>query len=259
MLWKRKEVLKINNLYERDTYLDKSISYICNREIVEYDITRAGFNLTKYFKLLPDDVISELESAEKHKQHIAIGLHQRNNPEYKEALKSKFVEIRKMFFESNGLTNDDILSVKKDAIITLKRCHNLKFGNIEFTEELFTSYYYINKKELYCGDGQISLKGISNDKLELHKDYMLKYLYKTFKMLETSEHKRIAKSIIDFIDKYKNYGLDTGYYRELNDVSKFRYIGGDILLDEVDEYNLNSVDIRYNYINYIVPLLNLII
>jgi hypothetical protein len=246
------------SLYVKDTYLNKNIQYLTNKEIIEYDIHHAGFNISKYFKLLSKEIIDELEYLPKEQLVVRLGLLQKEDKDYKNNLKEKFIETRKMFFEANNLIDEDILSIKKDAIVTLKRCPIVTFDNISFKEEIFSSYYFINKKEMYVGDGYISVKGISNDKLKLHENYMLAALYKLFKMLEsTTDYNYIIKKFISFSDDYKNGLLDVHYYRELDEKSLYRI--QDDLGFANDVENINDIDITYNYVKYIVPLLNLLI
>ena len=50
------------NLVEKDLYLNKSISYLKNVKITEYDMKTAGFNIIRELKLLNQEKINELES-----------------------------------------------------------------------------------------------------------------------------------------------------------------------------------------------------
>ena len=250
------------NLYLRHNYINTDIEYLISREIIEYDIQSAGFNIIKYYKMLSDDKIKHLESLNKKQRQRTIGLYQRNNKEFADRLNKKFVEIRKLFFESNQLDSGDVLSIKKDAIITLRRCNYTDFDNIHFVEKnIYTSYFYMNGFEFYLGQDNLDVKGISDEKLALHKDYMLDFLQKIFKMLEISSRKQTIVNLKEFAQYYKELKLHPGYYRELNRDSLYRLkrtINGDnIALDEYME--LPDIDISYNYVKYIVPLINLLI
>ena len=64
-------------LYEKHNYLNKDIEYLISREIIEYDIKSAGFNLIKQYKLLDDAKILHLESLSKKQRQITIGLYQK--------------------------------------------------------------------------------------------------------------------------------------------------------------------------------------
>ena len=45
----------VSELYKRTMYLNKNIEFIFGKEIIEYDIKSAGFNIIKKFKFLPED------------------------------------------------------------------------------------------------------------------------------------------------------------------------------------------------------------
>lgn len=249
-------------LYERHNFLNKNISYLTSREIIEYDIQSAGFNLIKKYGLLEESKIRYLESLEKKQRQIQIGLYQREDKNLIKLLNEKFVEIRKMFFEANDLSDDDVLSIKKDAIITLRRCSNTDFDNVHFIEKnYYTSYYYINSLEIYVGSSTLDIKGISDNKLEKHKDYMIDFLFSIFKMMETTQRDIIIKNVKRFAEYYKNKELDVGYYRELNSDSLFKLketlFNKPIGIEDVGDVDM--IDTSYNYLHYIIPIINLLI
>lgn len=254
--------IMVSSLYQRHNYLNKDIEYIISNEIIEYDIKSAGFNIIKKFKLLDDDKIKYLERLPKKQRQIQIGLYQRQDRSLIRTLNDKFVEVRKWFFENNNIQEDEVLSIKKDAIVMRRRCFETEYDNIRFVEKnIYTSYYYLNKYEFYYNKDTIDVKGISDELLELHIDYMLDFLYNFFKMNEISKRKRVIELLRDFSYYYKRRELEIGYYRELNNQSLFKLnerLSGEMigLKQTADK---ESIDIQYNYMNYIVPLISILI
>lgn len=250
------------NLYEKHNYLNKDIDYLISREIIEYDIQSAGFNLVKKYNLLDKSKIDYLESLSKDQRHVMLGIYQKNDKDFANALNEKFVDIRRLFFETNDIKPDDVLGIKKDAIITLRRCYNTEFDNVIFAEKhLYTSYFYMNKIEFYLASDRLDVKGISDERLELHKEYMLDFLQRIFKMLEISQKKQVISNLKEFSYYYKEKLLHPGYYRELNKDSLYRMkliVAGDILGLEAFT-KIEDVDISYNYMNYVVPLINILL
>ena len=251
------------SLYEKHNYLNKDIEYLIGREIIEYDIQSAGFNICKRYGLLDERRLAHLESLDKKRRQITIGLYQQQSQDFKDELNAKFVEVRKEFFEANQLQDEDVLSIKKDAIITLRRCHNVRFNNIVFSDKhVYTSYFYLNKLEFYVNDRDIHVKGISDDKLRLHMNYMLDFLHKIFRLMQTNPNKRyIIDSLTQFASFYKRGELHIGYYRELNTDSLYKlnrsFMQDFIGLHDVD--SLDGIDISYNYMQYVVPIINILL
>lgn len=126
----------------KQLWLNPNIEYLFDDEIIEYDMRDAGFSLVKQYRLLPDETIRELTKLGKgEERHIAIGKLQGADKEFSKALSDKFTEIRKIFIAQNELNDDDIVSVKKDAIFTIGKCSKLRFGSLIFTpKNTYTSY-----------------------------------------------------------------------------------------------------------------------
>lgn len=249
-------------LYNKDTYLNKNFDYIISNELIEYDMQEAGFNLVKYYNLLSYDKISFLESLTKKERHKQIGIYQRDDKEFARALVKAFREMRKLFFESNNIIDENVLSIKKDAILMLKRCNFTEFNNVKFIEKnKYTSYYYINEYEFYYNKQKLDVKGISDEKLISHKEFMLDFLSSFFYMMETNTRKNTVKFLKDFCYYYKNRQLEIGYYKELNSISLFRTY--ESLFKETIGVNycnaIELLDIGYNYIKYAVPLISILI
>ncbi|MMZ42141.1 hypothetical protein D1872_36600 [compost metagenome] len=249
-------------LYEKNNYLNRNIQYLISNEIIEYDIQSAGFNLIKKYKLISDSKIQYLESLSKKERQVRIGIYMTRDRKLFKHLNEKFVEARKWFFEQNQIRDEDVLSIKRDAIITLRRCNILEWDNVIFAEKnIYTSYYYLNRFEFYYHREGIDVKGINDDMLESHREYMLDFIHTFAKLQEMSTPKRVIELIMDFSKYYRERRLNIGYYRELNVDSLFRYptkynkqIVGSQYYD-----NVNNIEIGYNYAHYLIPLISLLI
>lgn len=249
-------------LYERHNYLNKDILYLISNEIIEYDMVSAGLSLCKKYKLLDKDTLRALDSLPKKERNIRIGLIQRKDRVFARALSEAFREGRKLFFEANNLTVDNVLSIKKDAIYTTTYCDHLEFDELVFVpKNQYSSYYYFGKYEFYYNKEGMDVKGIPDDKLELHADYMLGALYDYMHLQETTKRERVITYVKELSHHYKLLNLDIGYYRELNVESLYR------LKDNVHQTtfgieNVNDKDViltNYNYNNYIVPMIQILL
>lgn len=227
---------------EKNSFLNPNINYLFDEEIIEYDMKDAGFNLIKQFNLLPPDKIRELEQLDKGmKRHVIIGKMQGQDKEFSKSLADKFAHMRRLFIQFNGLNDNTILSVKKDAIYTIGKCDRLVFGDIKFVEKnMYTSYIRfpnIHNMELYY-NGSIDVKGMGDSAVNRHRLYMMEFLKRVFNYMET-KNSRIKRFMIDFIDRYKSGELDEVYYLEFNNLSS----------------NINPI---YNYQNIIIPIMQIV-
>ena len=228
----------------KSVWLNPNIEYLFNDEIIEYDIQDAGFSLIKQYKLLPDEKIKELILLGKGKErHIAVGLLQRDDKEFTKRLMDKFAEIRKIFLAVNNLTDENIISVKKDAIFATKYCPKTKFNDIIFAEKHhYTSYIRfpnINNLELYYSTKGIDVKGMNDHAVNRHRLYMMEFIRKYINMIE-SKNSRVRRYVMDFIMQYKSLELDEAYYLEFNNISK----------------ELNPL---FNFQNIIIPMAQIIL
>lgn len=248
------------NIWNKDVYNNMDILYLFNHYITEYDMRSAGFSLIKEFNLLPDKEIKYLSKLKKHNRDIKIGCMQRDNKEFSSNLVECFKLARKQFITANHLDEDSIISIKKDAIFCIEECKYTKFGeNIEFRpKHVYTSFCTLKPPgstkvlQIFHNKYELSVKGISDDNIPLHENYMCDFINKYFTLMLESNRDDVLKFLKVFSDKYKNLELDDGYYREFNDRSKFRLKDdriSDICLDKED------LDISYNFINIITKFI----
>lgn len=249
-----------NTLWQKDSFINENIPFLFNKEIIEYDMKNAGFSLTKEFELLDKSTINKLEKMKKERCKIEMGKIERDNEEYKIAKKEAFKLAREMFFKANDIEIYDLLSIKKDAIITIKRCDHQKFGdNILFRpKNYYTSYINLGKRlEFYYNPTNLDIKGIGDDKLEYHKDYMIKFLKMFFHKMETEDEKTVIEFTRRFISKYKNKELPLGYYRNFNHESNFTLLNDTDTFMNYWEDSKEDLDISYNFHRILLKLIQI--
>ena len=249
----------MSELYKRHNYTDKYNELLIGNEIYEYDIKSAGFNLIKRKKLIPQNKIDKLETLPKKLRQIQIGLLIRSDKKLKDDLNNAFIDIRREFFEANNLSDDHILSIKKDAIFTFKPCQETIFDNVEFVRKnVYSSFLLIDKKEIYVNKDTLHVKGISDDKVELHRKGICDVLHSCLMMLENLNESQMKEFLMDVSEMYKRRELPVEFYREFNRESCYRYIDdGSVLFETIGDVEM--LDIRYNYLNILITLQNILI
>lgn len=241
----------MSELYLRDLWKNTNVPYLFNRVITEYDMERAGLNLIREYQLLPAETIKKLESLGKHDCDVAIGTIQRKDKVFAKHLTDAFAIARKEFYNANGLEEEHIISIKKDAIFTSKECNRQRIGkHINFrSKHQYSSYMKIGRSpelELLYQYPTIEVKGMSDEAKELHKDGFLKFLVTFFHKAETEPGDRILRYLRTMIDRYKELSLPMDYYREFNSRSSYVVLNGETYGDYWEEEKEN-LDIHYNY------------
>lgn len=253
----------MSELYKRHLYINDQFDTLINDQIVEYDIASAGFNLIRQFKLLPEDDIKLMESMKKKDRQIFIGMKQRKNKYLSKQLNDAFVRAREWFFVKNNIEDKDVVSIKKDAVFVRRHCPERKIGYIEFNvKNVYSSYLHIGNIEVYYSPDKIDIKGIHDEILYLHENYMISFIKQFIYLLETSNHKKQKSFIQDFAYFYKRREVDTGYYREFNSGSNYRLKNLTLFDEDVWIAHTNDkdvIDITYNYLKVISPMTHILI
>ena len=233
---------------------NRDYPFIYNNEIIEWDIKSANTSLMSYYNLQPEKVIQKLASMAKSQREIAVGKLMRKDKEFSRNLEESFNKIIQEFMDTNELSWDDIVSVKKDAVFVKnhKIAHS-EFGAVHFIpKNQYKHVLLLPKYEIYISDSVTDVKGIPNDKLPLHEDGMLDFIRTT--MDSASEMSHLQSFFKEYVTAYKRKELEFDAYREFNSDSFFR-IGGEfpMMADAMIEDDMEFLDISYNYINVIIP------
>lgn len=251
-------------------YLNTGRQLELNSEIIEWDIKSAGLSICTEFNLIPEKELEYLRSIPKEKSNILIGIRSGDDKVFAKALETKFNEVVNEFIAVNNLDKDyDILSIKRDAVFVINHpiLKSQLTKNIRFVDKnRYHAYLYLKPLEMYFKrDGKIDVKHFIGNKdernriLKLHENGMMGLFRSFINLCESTNFntKKISKELSEFVKAYKNRELDFDFYREFTTESKFRYY--DSLVSNINESMIEKIDISYNYINYILPLIQLVV
>jgi len=254
-------------LGNKTLYLNTDIDYIKDILISEYDIKSAGFSVIKYKKLLSEDIINELEKMSKEKRNIKIGKFMKEDVNLIKEVNATLAEVRKEFIRLNNLEEHDILSIKRDAIFVIKKqpTNLVIFDYFVFRpKDVFTSYMYIDNKEFYYSsiNKEFLIKGLSNnrdmqfgekiDDINYENEPLLKDIKRFMSLGEKLSKEELYKQLTTYKRKYVNRQLDKKTYRNLI-TGCYSYKGFQV--KDIDDALLNDIDITYNWVTYIIPLI----
>ena len=254
-----------SDLYVRTNFINTDIDYLFNTEILEYDLRRAGLSLIKQFKLLPQSKIDSLSKMDKDPCNKEIGMLQKDK-KFADRLLECFTEARRMFFEANDIQKHEIVSIKKDAIfLTRRKCETTVFGELDFRiKNQYLGYLRLNRIEFYYKDPNtvLDVKGLGPDVYLYHTDYMLDFIKDMISMAIYSPRQVLVNYFTKFILDYRKHNLAYGYYRQMDHSNFYVVIDDEVgpmnILD-IDDGEDVTLDITYNYINYLIPMVNIFV
>lgn len=245
-------------LYEQTNYL-ADIDYLLSVYIREYDISKANINILFKYGVITKQQYDQYYVMDRQVRQISIGMLLRERPEVNEILRNGIQEAKRCFFEANNIQEQDILSIKNDAVFIINKIPTVtKFDNIEFSmKNIYTSYYKLDNIELYyffdivSGLEKLDVKGINDEKLKLHKGYFMEFLEVCFNSAQTYPLEETIDIVTSFYIRYINLELEPQYYREFNSLSMFRLKAisdyyNSMGVPDIDDDQLSNVDIIYN-------------
>lgn len=243
----------------KHNYTNKHIEIIRDVKIREYDIKSAGLNILYnkgYVDKIDYDTLLKLPKLER---NIIIGKWLKDNSEINAVMMNEFIRIRKIFFELNEISDDEILAIKKDAIFIVDRdLNNLTFENYEFTcREEFTDYIYLDKKEYYYDKytDTLEVKGFPKEVKEFQKEYFFKLIKDLLKLGKNK--KEIFRFLIEFKTEFLDRNLSKEYYRSIaTNYYPFRLATLVKYMDDIPDELKDDLDISANlsYLNKIISL-----
>lgn len=241
----------------RSNWTNKKIVYLKNATITEYDLQSGGLSVIKQNKLLDQKYIDKLDSFDKEKRNIAIGKLQLKIKSLAKAMVDGFGDARQMFADQNGLDESDILSIKKDAIFVINKPikHKQVTEYLNFRpKNIYTSYMLIGTKEAYFSsmDNSLTIKGVSDDVRRQQADYLFKDAARFMAQGERVDRNVLYANLRKYRSDYLARRLPIETYRNI-DTGTFST--EQFELDDADDSYIDDVDIAYDYIYFVLPMI----
>lgn len=164
--------------------------------------------------------------------------------------KDNSIEWIKSFLTNNNIDNDNILAIIDGKLITYNVYPRYRDNNIVCKE--YTDYIRLAGIVILLARDIIrstkAIYGINPPIIDLHKDYMLKFIEEIVRILGVGNVDLAINKIKQFRSAYLRRELPKEYYREFNSSSKYTVID-DICrygLIDIDEDQKGLIDISYN-------------
>ena len=245
----------------RMNWTNDDFPYLINVQIHEYDIKSAGLSALIEKGVISPEKAEALKRMNKTKRNITIGHLMRRDKGMTRAINEALIEARAQFIESNELTSEDILSVKRDAVFVIgKTVEHRVFGQYEFIlKNTYSSYVKLNKKEFYYSSrgSYLDVKGISDKVRENQKDYFLNDIRIIMRSAERLNPQQMFRHLKKYRSEYLGRKLPIETYRSI-DSGTFRV--GKFEFDIPPSKDLyDQLDYMENYRKYIIPLIQALI
>ena len=192
-------------------------------------------------------------------RQVYIGKLQKDNPNITKILQSGIIMAKKLFFQANDIQDYEVLSIKNDAVFLINKIPMIcKFDNIEFkNKNKYTGFYKILNLEIYyyfnsiTNEESIDVKGISDDKLEPHKNYFLQFLKDLFYTIQCNGIDIALRLLKDFYIQYVSLSLNSNYYRQFNSSGIFHFMihtsmNTGFAIESINENEKHALDISCN-------------
>lgn len=232
-------------------------------QINEIDMVSAGMTVIKLERLLTPSQIKKLEALPKGLVSVVIGKMSRKQ-EFR-GLSDKITQgIRRRveaMLEYNGITEDRIVSVKRDAVFVTGPTPSgmvLPDGTRFKLKASYTCFAKFGNVEVYCVPRRktADLKGIAPENRDMHMPFIVRMIMDVLGMMERGDLVEAADTLRQFREDYVSRKLPMGFYREFNSGSSYTARVGRRLFQFDGEADLapENIDISYNLLNVIVPL-----
>lgn len=244
-------------LYKEKNYTI-DLPYIFNQYIREYDMSKANISILAEKGVITRNSYIQLYNSDRMYRQIYIGKMIKMNPQIQEVLNEGIIEYKQKLFEYNGILDNDIVSIKNDAVFILNKAPTvLNFDNvISFVHKnTYTSFMKLYSMEVYYGSDMnsevIDVKGIKDEDLELYHLDFLEIIINFFRNIQRYGAEVALQYITSVIHNYVSLELPINTYRRFRSSNDFIFNGhtvsyGVSQLDDTLE-NKKLIDISYNF------------
>lgn len=228
--------------------------------IREFDITKANISVLRDANVLSESQYRYFLQCPKLEREIAIGKMEGNNPEISKIKKEGITQARKAFMTLNGIQDSEVLEIRNDSISIIgnRPINVLQVSDRVFFREdgRYTSYYHLGTIDYYYYANiienieHLAIKGMSDEAIQLHQNFMLDLLNELFYRAQFEGVKSAIPILNSFYKSYIAKELPVGYYRELTAQSMYKLNNASMIssiyIDMVTEHEKPAIDISEN-------------
>jgi hypothetical protein len=249
-------------IYNKHNYLNKNLKYIKNAIIREYDMKNAGLSILKHLEIISIKEYNKLmNNYEKHERDMLVGKFLGKNSDVSQALMEGFIDARKEFFEVNDIQDDEVLSIKKDAIFLINKIPKIEQVNDDYLfrkKNEYTTYINLRGKEFYYDilSDNYDIKGFQEEIYNKQKNYLFEFVKECLKLHSENKKDELFVKLLEFKNDFVKRNLPIEYYRDITEnCFLFNHNGIYLSLEETKDINSEYLFIDNN-LNFILELIS---
>lgn len=250
------------SIFDRAVYTTTLTHY--KNLIYSYDMQQAGLSVLREKKILSKEEGERYAALPKHERVVAIGKLCQSSQEITQELEEGLKDAVFDFCRVNDIGEDDLISIKKDAIYCIKAATTLRMGDyVQWIEQTkYHCFYSFRGVEVYFSNTEniLDIKGITDDGRKLHSLHFSPLLAQMLRNAIATNRQAQMLFFKNLRRDYLSLSLHQECYREFTRDSKYKLnqtLAGMSLYS--DFYVPDSVDISYNYQHVMVPIISSII
>jgi hypothetical protein len=248
-------------------HMNWTCGLVCMRgsTILEYDMTAAGLSVLRERGLVSSKEGEELAALPKAERVVAVGMLCREDDNILNELERGTKQAVATFCHENGFTDEDIISVKRDAVYVLRPARILQVGKfLNFRESgKYSSFYNLSGIEMYysCWTKSIVVKGLGKGIEVDHREYFLKFLRGIMDLAENLHSDRLLPILAQRRREYVTIKSTYECYKEMgpNNAYKLKNQIAGTALYVNDWPGDDNIDISFNYTKFLIPLISCLV
>lgn len=210
-------------LYEKVNYT-QDIALLKNTNIYEYDIAKANISVLLNRGQIDSSLYDFLFNQDNMVRKIMVGNMEKLNKQLIKEKQQGIIDAKKYLFEANHIQDNEVLSIKNDAVFITRELdpNKLQYGNARFTlRNRYNLFIRILRLQLFYLLDQrnnlevLDIKGIKDEVLEKQEDYMVDFIKELLFTFMTEGAGKALLLLRTFNRNYMNRELDINYYRDL--------------------------------------------
>jgi hypothetical protein len=229
--------------------------------ITEYDLEAAGLSVLRERGLVSPTEGERLAALPKERRLVEVGLLCRDDEKVLTQLEAGTREAVVAFCRENELTEEDLVSIKRDAVYTMRPARRLRIGeHLNFREKgRFSSYFNLSGVEMYYSGWTrtMTVKGLGGEVEEAHRGHMIEFIRRIVDPAENLRDDHLLPLLAARRAEYVGMRAERGCYREMSANNGYRLLhslpGLDMYVDAWP--GDDQVDISFNYTKFLVPLI----